>query len=409
MKQNSLKNQGPTIGSKMTNTESNDKYSIGIDASNLLRGGGRTHLIELLRVVEPNRYGFEKIIVWGADDTLSFLDDTSWLIKKQIPALNEGLFQRLIWQYFILPKLAHASGCSVLFTPGGNHFGRFHPVVTMSRNMLPFEWKELLRYGFSLITFRLILLKFLQLKGYRNADGIIYLSRYAKKKIQKISGKININVSTIPHGINRNFYSKPKQQYNISSYSQHKPYRLIYVSIVDRYKHQWHLVEAVALLRKKTGWPIVLDLIGPSYQPALNRLQNATARFDREKSWVFYHGEVAYSKLIQYYSNANLGVFASSCENLPNILLETMASGLPIVCSDNGPMPEILDESGLYFDPENPKSIFKTLQKLISSPDLRSKLANGSFSLAQKYSWNKCANDTMQFLSDVVIDFKSKQ
>ena len=77
MKLNSPKNQGRTFGYKMTKTESNDKYSIGIDASNLLQGGGRTHLIELLRVIEPKRYGFDKIIVWGADDTLSFLDDSS--------------------------------------------------------------------------------------------------------------------------------------------------------------------------------------------------------------------------------------------------------------------------------------------------------------------------------------------
>ena len=409
MKQHVLKNLNPTADFNMVNNELNDKYLIGIDASSMVSGGGRTHLIELLRVAEPNRYNFDKIIVWGSNDTLKLLDDHPWLIKEHIPTLNKGYFKRLIWQYFNLPKFAYASGCNVLLTPGGGHSGKFHPVVTMSRNMLPFEWEELIRYGFSLMTLRLILVKFIQLKSYRNAEGIIYLSKYAKKKIQKITRKININTATIPHGINRSFYSKPKQQYNISSYSQQKPYRLIYVSIIDQYKHQWCLVEAVALLRKKTGWPIVLDLVGPAYNPALNRLKNTMVTFDKEQSWVFYHGSVAYSELLHYYSNANLGVFASSCENLPNILLENMASGLPIACSDRGPMPEILDEFGLYFDPENPKSIFKALHTLISSPKLRSELANGSYSLAQKYSWNNCANNTMQFLSDVMIDFKSKQ
>ena len=54
---------------------------------------------------------------------------------------------------------------------------------------------------------------------------------------------------------------------------------------------------------------------------------------------------------------AHLFVFASSCENMPNTLVEAMASGLPIACSDRGPMPEILRDGGTYFDPENEVTI----------------------------------------------------
>ena len=56
--------------------------------------------------------------------------------------------------------------------------------------------------------------------------------------------------------------------------------------------------------------------------------------------------------LHQKYLDADLGLFASSCENMPNILLETMGAGLPIACSNRQPMPEILKNGGEYFDPE---------------------------------------------------------
>ena len=49
------------------------------------------------------------------------------------------------------------------------------------------------------------------------------------------------------------------------------PYRVLYVSIIDQYKHQWNLIDAIGSLRKM-GLPIVLDLVGPSYIPALNRM-----------------------------------------------------------------------------------------------------------------------------------------
>ena len=52
-------------------------------------------------------------------------------------------------------------------------------------------------------------------------------------------------------------------------------------------------------------------------------------------------------------SKANLFIFASSCENMPNTLLEGMASGLPIACSDRGPMPETLQDRGILSMPRS--------------------------------------------------------
>ena len=73
---------------------------------------------------------------------------------------------------------------------------------------------------------------------------------------------------------------------------------------------------------------------------------------------VCFHGEIPYKELHQQYQQADIGVFASSCENMPNILLETMASGLPIACSKKGPIPEVLGKDGVYFDSEEPVNTF---------------------------------------------------
>ena len=49
--------------------------NVGIDASNIRQGGGRTHLIELLAAADPLRDGFSEVCVWGAQDTLDKLPD----------------------------------------------------------------------------------------------------------------------------------------------------------------------------------------------------------------------------------------------------------------------------------------------------------------------------------------------
>jgi glycosyltransferase involved in cell wall biosynthesis len=163
------------------------------------------------------------------------------------------------------------------------------------------------------------------------------------------------------------------------------------------------VVRAISILRQQ-GLPIVLDLVGPAYPPSLKQL-NAEIR---QQPWVSYHGAIVFNELHQQYAKADLGLFASSCENMPNILLETMASGLPIACSNKGPMPEMLGNAGLYFDPEKPEEIAGALLTLIKSPSLRTELAQASYARAQEYSWKRCANETFGFLNAVVQEYKRK-
>lgn len=375
--------------------------TIGIDATNLRRGGGRTHLIELICSVCPSDNSVKRVIVWGGRETTDVLSDKEWLEKRNPSFLDGNMLQRSLWQRFALAKEARTACVDLLFVPGGNYAGDFHPVVTMSRNMLPFECVELLRYGWSLTTLKLALLRISQSRTFSHADGIIFLTDYAKSGVERVTGKLNAKTSIIPHGMNRRFIMLPREQHAIEKYSTDTPYRILYVSIIDQYKHQWQVVEAMAKLRKETSWPLVLELVGPSYTPALKRLQKTIAKYDPNGEWVRYYGAVAYDELHSIYAKVDLGVFASSCENMPNILLETMAAGLPVASSNMGPMPEVLGNAGVYFNPEQPTSIAAALLQLINSPELRFDLAKRSYKRAQEYSWERCARDTFGFMIEV--------
>ena len=207
----------------------------------------------------------------------------------------------------------------------------------------------------------------------------------------------------IPHGLNERFFSAPREQRILSDCSPSTPFRLIYVSIIDQYKHQRNVIRAVARLRE-SGFPLVLDLVGPANPVALAKLRVSMEEFDANSEWVFYHGAVPYDRLHLLYRNADLGVFASSCENLPIILLETMAAGLPIACSNRGPMPEVLGNAGVYFDPEKPEEIAAALRYLLDSPTVRLEKYNLAYHRAQEYSWVQCASWTFEFLARVAND-----
>jgi glycosyltransferase involved in cell wall biosynthesis len=106
------------------------------------------------------------------------------------------------------------------------------------------------------------------------------------------------------------------------------------------------------------------------------------------------------------YKQADLAVFASSCETFGMIVLEQMAIGLPIACSDQSAMPEILGEGGIYFDPRSPASIAAAIEQYLASPELRKEKQLRAYELSKAYSWQRCAKDTVSFLHSVVVNQK---
>lgn len=373
---------------------------LGIDASNIRVGGGVTHLTELLRVAEPMAHSFSQVIVWGGQRTLSRIEDRPWLLKSHQALLDKSLSYRTFWQRFKLDGLVRQADCDLLLVPGGSYSGDFSPMVTMSRNLLPFEWQELRRWGWSLFVLKWMLLRETQSRTFRRAAGLIFLTQYARDVVMRTISITAGETTIIPHGIDQRFVCPPREQFAIDRYSVNRPFRILYVSIVDMYKHQWKVAEAMAQLRT-SGLPVILDLVGASYPPALARLKQTISQVDPSGEFIQYAGPVPHAELHERYAQADLCLFASSCENMPNILLEGMASGLPIACSNRGPMPEVLGDAGVYFNPENADDIARALRELIDSPALRARMAKASFKRVQVYSWRRCANETFGFLASV--------
>lgn len=370
---------------------------IGIDASSVRSGGGLSYLAGLLCAAQPSEHGIDRIIVWSSRATLEALPDRPWLDLRSDPLLDGPLPFRLFWQRFRFSKLAQ--DCDLFFAPGGTAPYPLHPLVTVSQNMLPFQQGERGRYGTSWIGQRLRLLRHSQSNGFARSDGVIFLSQFAREVISQ-QVRLPALSATIAHGVDEVFRKAPRPARRLEDCSDEEPMRLLYVSIVDLYKHHWHVAEAVAKLRAR-GWPIVIDFVGPDYPPALARLKESMVALDPDQEFLRYHGAAAQAALAANYHSADLFVFASSCENLPIIMIEAMAAGLPIASAKRGPMPEVLLDAGRYFDPEDPADIEACLAELIESPDERAVLAQRAFTLAESYSWPRCARETLAFLARV--------
>lgn len=362
---------------------------LGIDLTNIKNGGGLTHITELLNAAQPQLYGFEEVIVWGNAETLSKLPNVDWLKMAVYPTSRSKLVQ-FYQRMLIFPSIARKN-CDLLFSPGGSFFSRKMAYVSMSQNMLVFEKKERDRFKYRFNWFRYLFLEHLQTRSFQQAKAIIFISEYAKHYIGQHLQKDFSAFPVIYHGISDRFRHKAKVL------NPANPIEVLYISTISLYKHQWKVVEAVAKLRND-GFSIHLKLIGDIYPPAWQLLQQTIAQFPQAKNFVEVIEKVDFEEIDQYYQQADIFVFASTCENMPNILVEAMSAGLPIAASNHGPMPEILKDAAIYFNPLDLNEISEALKLLITSPSNSKVLAEKAFLYAQQYSWQRCADETFTFL-----------
>jgi glycosyltransferase involved in cell wall biosynthesis len=369
---------------------------VGIDASRNRSGGSRAHLAGFLAAGNPSAHGITRVHVWSHKELLDAVPDAPWLVKHSPSALGQSLLREAWWQFWALPGEVRRHGCDVLLSLDAGTIGRFRPSIVMSRDMLSFEPREIVRYGYSLGRLRLVLLKFIQARSLRRASGALFLTQYAADVIQRLTGRLD-GYRVIPHGISDTFRQEtagglwPEPAAKITC---------VYVSNTDVYKHQWNVVRAVAALRKK-GYPLVLRLVGGASGRAKPLLDEAIAAEDPAGEFVEMTPTVPHEEVPRQLARADIFVFASSCENMPNTLVEAMAAGLPIACSNRGPMPEILRDGGTYFDPEQPGSIAAALEQLLVDQSFRRGKALQAKTLSAEYSWARCARETWAFIADV--------
>ena len=97
-------------------------------------------------------------------------------------------------------------------------------------------------------------------------------------------------------------------------------------------------------------------------------------------------------------SGAKVYVLPSLWEGFGLPVIEAQACGVPVVVSNASSLPEIVGDSGILIDPEDVNSIASGIKKVLTNPQTRSDLVEKGFVNSKRFSWKKCAKETLSTL-----------
>jgi glycosyltransferase involved in cell wall biosynthesis len=105
------------------------------------------------------------------------------------------------------------------------------------------------------------------------------------------------------------------------------------------------------------------------------------------------------SDLPALYSLAALFVYPSLYEGFGLPIAEAMACGTPVVTSNASSLPEVAGDAALYFDPRDVNAMVDAMRRALSDEVLRNDLRSKGFAQAKRFSWDKAANELLEYLT----------
>ena len=239
-------------------------------------------------------------------------------------------------------------------------------------------------------------------RSVKKARKVIAVSEATRQDILAYYQSDPDKVIVVHHGVSKAFSpQRPddidyvKQRYHIDgSY-------LLCVGTLQRRKNIPRLLQAFYLLKQKYQHPQKLVLVGQKYADLPeDEIFSTMKRLSLERD-VIWTGYIDRAEMPAIMSGAEVFVLPSLYEGFGMPALEAMACGAPVACSNTSSLPEVVGDNGIVFDPYSVDDMAETLHYLLLKGELRQELSEQGLLKAARFSWENCAQKTLDVLESV--------
>lgn len=237
-------------------------------------------------------------------------------------------------------------------------------------------------------------------RAVRRADKLICVSEATKRDLLEAYPCVSEErTRVIHHGFDGEFYGAKIDEEDLraklGSFSLEKGKYILYVGALQPRKNLVRLIAAFEDLQARLP-EAVLVLAGEEAWLA-SEIKEA-AKVSKAAARIIFTGRVGFDDLRILYRGARFFVFPSLYEGFGLPLLEAFASGAPVLTADNSSLREVAGEGALYCQAESVPDITEKLGMLWQDEALRERLILAGARELGRFSWDKCAEETLDFL-----------
>jgi glycosyltransferase involved in cell wall biosynthesis len=245
-------------------------------------------------------------------------------------------------------------------------------------------------------------LRFTVRRTMERAARVLTPSEFSRSAILRAYSLDPARVEVVPIAVSPLFRPLPRQSAAIrvsNSFGITGPY-IVTVGDLQPRKNQIGLIEAFErLLAECPQLPHNLVIVGKDTW--FSGRVHARAQASRLANRIHFTGWVGDDDLVQLYGASDLMVFPSWYEGFGLPILEAMACGRAVACSDTSAMPEVADSAALLFDPGSPDAIVRAMRDVLLDNDLRARLERLGQGRASLFTWQRTAQRTLDIYNEV--------
>jgi glycosyltransferase involved in cell wall biosynthesis len=237
------------------------------------------------------------------------------------------------------------------------------------------------------------------------ADRVVVGSEFARRQLAAELGARTDHVAVVPYGVDARFAPRPARDDLRARYGLGGgPVALFFGGLKTRKNLDVLLDVWRAVVGAVPGARLLVAGDGP-LRPALRARAEALGVGPS----VVFTGYVAEAEKPDHFNLADVFVFPSAMEGFGLTVAEAMSSGLPVVVSDRGALPELVvdGEGGFACDPGAPQQFAEALRRLLGDPALRAKFGGASAERAeQRFRWEACVAATRRVYEETLAAWR---
>lgn len=224
------------------------------------------------------------------------------------------------------------------------------------------------------------------------SHSILALTTNMQKKIKPITQK---KTYIIPNGIDLREFNNSYINYN---HRKNKK-TILYIGRLHPIKGVEYLI--IAMKKIHFQFPdIRLNIVGDGIEKV--KLKNMVGELELEDC-VHFVGKVSHTDILHYLRNADVFVLPSISEGFPNVLLEAMACGLPIVATHVGGIPDIVHDQvhGFLVEPKNAEKIAEKISIILNDESLSDTFSSNNLRDVVKYDYENVIEELAKVIDNI--------